>query len=136
MQATKYLLVDDEDQVIHLLQDYVARKIETTTPHTVRNGEEALHITKSEKFDFIITDFYMPKVNGVDFIQLVRKLEGPNQRTPIILLSAYNPNLVASHTEEAIEQLNWDNVFFMDKPINTTQLDHYINCCLKLSDHL
>ncbi len=134
MAQTKYLLVDDEERILELLQGYVERKLRDTTLSSALNGAEAMKITSVEKFDFIITDFYMPELNGIDFIQRLRWQEGPNQNTPIILLSAYNPNLVASHTTNTEQPLNWENVFFMDKPINMTQLDHYLTCCIKLRD--
>ncbi len=133
MTDLKCLVIDDEERIIDLLSGHITRKIKNTTIMSATNGRDALTLTSETKFDFIITDFYMPGLNGVDLIQKIRSSQGLNQLTPIILLSAYNPNLMASHSAEAGESLNWENVFFMDKPINITQLDHYLNCCIKLS---
>lgn len=134
MGHTNYLLVDDEVRIIDLLQGYVERRIKDANWETAYNGADAFKVARGQKFDFIITDFYMPELNGVELIQRIRKSDNPNRQTPIILLSAYNPNLIASHSDEFGHQLDWENVFFMDKPINMTQLDHYLKCCMKLKD--
>ena len=134
MAQINYLLVDDEERIIELLQGFVERRLKESHYKGAANGKEALKYTSLEKFDFIITDFYMPELNGIDFIHQLRQMEGPNQNTPIILLSAYNPNLIASHNSNKDRPSNWESVFFMDKPINMTQLDHYLTCCIKLRE--
>lgn len=51
-----------------------------------RNGEEGLKLFESSNFDVVVTDYKMPRMNGVEFIELVRK-RNPNAR--IILLSGF-----------------------------------------------
>jgi CheY-like chemotaxis protein len=48
------------------------------------NGEEGLILFESGKFDVVVTDYRMPKMNGVELIQRIRKIN-PNAR--IVLLS-------------------------------------------------
>ncbi len=133
MSEIKYLVVDDEARIIDLVSGHVQRKLKDPELSSALNGRDALEICDEKKFTFIITDFYMPGLSGVDLIQKIRWSEGPNATTPIILLSGYNPNLIAGQSSEVDKPLNWENVFFMDKPINMTQLDHYLNCCIKLN---
>jgi CheY-like chemotaxis protein len=40
---------------------------------TARNGEDALELHAARKFDLIVTDYKMPKMNGVELIQKIRK---------------------------------------------------------------
>ena len=51
-----------------------------------RNGEEGLKLFESAKFDVVVTDYRMPRMNGAELIQRIRKLN-PNAR--IILLSGF-----------------------------------------------
>jgi CheY-like chemotaxis protein len=51
-----------------------------------RNGEEGLKLFESADFDVVVTDYRMPRMNGVELIQRIRKLK-PNAR--IILLSGF-----------------------------------------------
>jgi two-component system response regulator YesN len=52
-----------------------------------RNGQEGYELIKREKPDLIITDIYMPVLNGLEMIEKVRN-EGINSR--VIILSGYN----------------------------------------------
>ena len=48
------------------------------------NGEEGLKLFLAGKFDVVVTDYRMPRMNGVELIQRIRKIN-PNAR--IVLLS-------------------------------------------------
>jgi len=50
------------------------------------NGEEALSIFENENIDLIITDIEMPQMDGIAFIEEVRKSD---ISTPVVMLSAY-----------------------------------------------
>jgi CheY-like chemotaxis protein len=50
------------------------------------NGEEGLKLFQTGKFDVVVTDYRMPRMNGGELIQRIRALE-PNAR--IILLSGF-----------------------------------------------
>jgi CheY-like chemotaxis protein len=50
------------------------------------NGEEGLKLFQASKFDVVVTDYRMPRMNGGELIQRIRALE-PNAR--IILLSGF-----------------------------------------------
>ena len=48
------------------------------------NGEEGLKLFESTRFDVVVTDYRMPRMNGIELIQRIRKID-PNAR--IVLLS-------------------------------------------------
>ncbi len=54
------------------------------TVQIASNGEEGLKLFESARFDVVVTDYRMPRMNGVELIQQIRKLD-PNAR--IVLLS-------------------------------------------------
>lgn len=53
---------------------------------TARNGEEGLKLFEASNFDVVVTDYKMPRMNGVELIQRIRKVK-PEAR--IILLSGF-----------------------------------------------
>lgn len=53
---------------------------------TASEGAEALEQFSRGKFDLLITDFKMPRMNGLELIRKVREL---NAGLPIILISGY-----------------------------------------------
>ena|ERR1051326_2720439 len=50
------------------------------------NGEEGLKLFDSQKFDVVVTDYRMPRMNGVELIERIRVLD-PDVR--VILLSGF-----------------------------------------------
>jgi CheY-like chemotaxis protein len=48
------------------------------------NGEEGLKLFETGSYDVVVTDYRMPRMNGVELIQQIRKI---NPRARIILLS-------------------------------------------------
>jgi two-component system copper resistance phosphate regulon response regulator CusR len=79
----KILIVEDESKTATSLKkglqenDYDAE--------LAHDGEMALLLCESNKFDLIITDIIIPKINGFD---LATKLRQQNIVTPIIMLTA------------------------------------------------
>jgi CheY-like chemotaxis protein len=53
---------------------------------SAKNGEEGLKLFESSNFDVVVTDYRMPRMNGVELIERIRKVN-PNAR--IILLSGF-----------------------------------------------
>jgi len=51
-----------------------------------RNGEEGLKLYQNSTFDVVVTDYRMPRMDGVELIGRIRK-QNPNAR--IILLSGF-----------------------------------------------
>jgi CheY-like chemotaxis protein len=53
---------------------------------TATQGQEALERFAGGKFDLVITDYKMPKMNGLELIRRIREQAGG---VPIILISGY-----------------------------------------------
>src|SRR5262245_41722219 len=57
---------------------------------TAPNAAEALEYFTRQKFDLVVTDYKMPRMNGVELIERLRK-QAPD--LPIILVSGYADTL-------------------------------------------
>ena len=53
------------------------------------NGREALNKAAASAYDIIFMDVRMPELDGYSATEAIRKNPGPNQRTPIVALTAY-----------------------------------------------
>jgi CheY-like chemotaxis protein len=80
------LLVDDEPHYLMLLGDFLRNQGWTLL--TAENGEDALDKLKEHKFDIVISDIYMPILNGIDLQRNMRRLPGC-ESIPFIFVSAY-----------------------------------------------
>jgi CheY-like chemotaxis protein len=78
------LIVEDEKLVAETLSDILELLGYNVT--ITSNGEEGLKKFKKEKFDLIITDIHMPKLDG---FQLVKKIRASDKEIPILALSGF-----------------------------------------------
>ncbi len=83
-KTPEILLVDDNRQGLiarkSLLQE-LGYRVSTAT-----NGEEALELFSKQNFDVVVTDYKMPRMDGIELIKQIRSLQGS---TRIILLSGF-----------------------------------------------
>lgn len=55
---------------------------------TAYDGEQALAKANEQKYDLILMDIQMPKLNGIEATYRIRNKQGPNNHTPIIAFTA------------------------------------------------
>lgn len=79
----RLLLVDDDPEIMDWLQ--LDLKMSGYIVDTATDGEQGLNKALNSKYDLIILDVMMPKINGYDVCQNIRK---QNKEVPIILLTA------------------------------------------------
>jgi two-component system response regulator FlrC len=78
------LIAEDDKNIAMLIKEIIERKGDTAIVTT--DGDEAYKVFSNIKFDLIITDLKMPKVDGMSFIRMVRK---KNNDIPIIIVTGY-----------------------------------------------
>ena len=81
--------------------------------YIANDGLEGLDLFKRVSPDVILTDLQMPKMDGHEFIENVKKIDN---KTQIIVFSAYG------HAENIIKFLRMGVTDFLQKPVNFTQL--------------
>ncbi|MCF2856958.1 response regulator [Pseudoalteromonas sp. SMS1] len=83
------------------------------------NGEEALSALSDAHFDLIVTDWNMPKINGVELIKQV-KLEPAYQNIKIIMLTG-------DTSPDKIQQMNQLGVnAYISKPFTPESLSDLV----------
>ena len=53
------------------------------------SGKQAIALCKEQIFDLILMDIQMPQMDGVETTRHIRQLHNPNQKTPIVALTAH-----------------------------------------------
>jgi two-component system, cell cycle sensor histidine kinase and response regulator CckA len=94
------LIADDDEVLRELLTDLLVSKGHTVV--SAKDGEEALRafIKLDIEFDYVITDYQMPRKNGVVLIMDIRKRK-PTQK--VILVSGDPPQMTDIIRKEAGE---------------------------------
>src|SRR5688572_13904727 len=72
------------------------------------NGAQALELLKTEPVDLVITDFYMPRLDGV---ALVEQIHTSSPETPVVFMTGY----LSRRTAETILK---GRAEYMAKPIS------------------
>lgn len=80
------LCVDDSKAIHALLSKVLTKENGFTIKATAMNGQEAIEIIKTQKFDIMTLDLHMPLLDGLGFLQQAQSL----QRPPVVILSAIN----------------------------------------------
>lgn len=115
----KLLIVDDDPFFIKTLSNYLKRfQYET---ETASSAEEALAILESNPFDLVITDFRLPKMDGLELIKTIKN----RWIVPVILITNY------SDISTAVKSIKLGAFEFVSKPIIPEEFKIVIENALK-----
>jgi CheY-like chemotaxis protein len=110
-QSMTILLVDDEPSYRMLVR--LSLEAENWTVLEAGNGQEALDILHDETIDLIISDVYMPVMDGIKFHKNVRAM-AKYQNAPFIFVSGFDDN----YTMGAIQNVRIEGFARKAKPVS------------------
>ncbi|WP_421920022.1 response regulator [Marinifilum sp.] len=122
-KASPHILVVDDDVVILKFVEFTLKSLSYKTT-LARNGIEAIDKAKTEHFDLIISDLFMPVMDGNELVRYFRNTP-EYKHTPFIFLSGNNEE------ETWIKNLNDGADDFITKPIKQKVFLSKINSHLK-----
>ncbi|MBF8296846.1 MAG: response regulator with CheY-like receiver domain and winged-helix DNA-binding domain [Bacteroidetes bacterium] len=106
----KILVVDDEEAHRLLLRNHI--QSEEWDVLTAEDGEDALARLAKEKIDIIVSDVYMPVMDGIRLHKTVRSIPG-YEKIPFLFVSAYDDQ----YTMEAVKDPKIDGFMKKGKPM-------------------
>ena len=104
--AEQILVVDDEPNMLRLLKTILMDKTGYEV-NTTNNPLEVSKLLQEKPYDLVVTDLKMPLVDGMDLIDIIKKID---PQLPIIIITAYGTMETA---EEAVQKGAYD---FITKP--------------------
>ncbi|MPM16548.1 Transcriptional regulatory protein SrrA [bioreactor metagenome] len=116
----RILLVEDDRTLSTLVRDIL--EINKYEVVLCSNGEEGLATFKSQKFDLMLVDIMMPKMDGITMIKEIRRYD---QRVPIIVISAKDMK------DDKVEGFRAGADDYVVKPFSTDELLLRIDAILK-----
>lgn len=111
-----HVLVADDNEMNSLLLSKLFERNNISTS-TVKDDQEALELSRIEKFDFLLLDLRMPFLTGDKILDKIRaNTHNLNQQTPAIAVTA--------HITSGAERASYINSFdgYLTKPIDQVSL--------------
>lgn len=115
-RPVRIAVIDDEPKLTKLLKLVLEEGLSCEVS-VFNDSLHALDALKNEEFDVISLDHRMPHLTGTQIVKQLRTADGPNCKTPIVLLTAFREE--AEHLK--LELLK--DLLFLDKPIED---EHYL----------
>lgn len=107
----KILVVDDEEGIRDILSRSL--RIQGYAVATAQNGKEGIDKFKKEVFDLVISDIKMPEMDGVTFLDHIKKIDPDIEA---IMVTAYET------METAIESLRKGAYDYISKPFSLEKI--------------
>ena len=117
--AKKVLVVDDEKLIVKGIRFSLEQDgMEVTCAY---DGEEALHLAQENKFDMILLDIMLPKMDGFEVCQAIREFSN----TPIVMLTAKGDDM------DKILGLEYGADDYITKPFNILEVKARIKAIMR-----
>ncbi len=91
------LFVDDNTDILEQAKIFLKRENKNFRIDTTDSAEKAMKKMKRKNYDIIVSDYKMPKVNGLEFLMRVR---GKGNDIPFIMLTGYGGNKIHEKVSE------------------------------------
>jgi DNA-binding NtrC family response regulator len=110
-QKPSILIVEDESKLRRLLELQLAD--EGFLSQSAPDAETGLQLFAKDKFDLIVTDFKLPGMTGLEFLQAVKRA---NAAVPVVIMTAYGT------VESAVEAMKFGASDYVLKPFSLAEL--------------
>ena len=118
--AKKVLIADDESDVREFVQAVLEE--DGYSFLAVADGEAAVQTAKAEKPDVVILDVQMPKKNGFQVFEELRR-DSATQSIPVIMLTAVSERTGIKFDKDTMgEYFGSEPEAYIDKPIDPVKL--------------
>ncbi|MEO6883372.1 MAG: sigma-54 dependent transcriptional regulator [Bacteroidia bacterium] len=107
----KILIIDDEKSIRKALRDIL--EYEKYKVDDAADGAEGLVFFEKEKYDVILCDIKMPKMDGMEVLQKITAL---NNDVPVVMISGHG------NIETAVEAVKKGAFDFIEKPLDLNRL--------------
>ncbi|MCD6389230.1 MAG: response regulator [Desulfobulbaceae bacterium] len=115
MRSSKPILLVEDDQVDAMTVKRALKELNITNKlDVVGNGEEALAFlgnSENEKPGIILLDLNMPKMNGIEFLQIAKK-DDNLKSIPVVVLTT------SKDDQDKVESFNLGVAGYMIKPVD------------------
>ena len=115
----KFLVVDDFSTMRRIVRNLL-KELGFTNVDEAEDGVNALQKLRTESFDFVISDWNMPKMTGIELLRQVRA-DAALRHLPVLMITA------EAKKENIIEAAQAGASGYIVKPFTAATLDEKLN---------
>ena len=115
LAASMRIMIADDQQTSRLLIRSALNDIGVKQIEMAKDGQEALDMVLRQPVHLVISDYHMPRLNGVELLRAVRA-NPPTKRSAFFMLTGVDN---AQFLQQAV-QLQINN--YLKKPVSTPEL--------------
>lgn len=119
----RILVVDDFNTMRRIVKN-ILKQLGFENVGEAENGQEALEVLKKEKFDFVITDWNMPVMNGLDLLKAI-KADAALKDLPVMMVTA------EAQQQNIVEAIKTGASNYIVKPFTAEVLEEKISKIFK-----
>lgn len=107
----KILIIDDEKSIRNTLKEILSYEGYEVTE--AQDGIEGLKFVEKDKFDIILSDIKMPKMDGIEVLE---KLQEISPETPVVMISGHG------NIDTAVEAIRKGAFDYISKPLDLNRM--------------
>jgi CheY-like chemotaxis protein len=108
----KVLIIDNDPMLLTILAESFQKYYRRFNLYTAKDGLEAVKILKKHSFDVVVTDLYMPHINGLILLTYMSK---NHPDTPCIVITGHGTPFLKKHLKKEI-------AYYITKPFSMQEL--------------
>ncbi len=112
----RFLVVDDNQLERELIGTILSSW--GACPTLCENGQEAIRLAEEQPFDYLITDWKMPGIDGIDVIKILQEKKLKSTFPKVIMVTAYNKEKLLN--EAVMRNVKLDEI--LHKPVSPSVL--------------
>ncbi|MEM4268249.1 MAG: response regulator [Candidatus Woesearchaeota archaeon] len=121
MTKKTILIADDEPNIVNLVKIILGKEYRYLEAD---DGEKVLNLLKKHRPDLILLDVMMPKVNGFEICEMLKK-DSTLKKIPIAMVSA------KAQERDIIQGLRLGADYYITKPFDPERFEMQIKAILK-----
>jgi len=115
IENTKFLVVDDFSTMRRIVRNLL-KELGFTNVQEAEDGVDALNKLRSEQFDFVVSDWNMPNMTGIELLRAIRG-DASLKHLPVLMVTA------EAKKENIIEAAQAGASGYVVKPFTAATLD-------------
>ena len=114
-QNMKFLVVDDFSTMRRIVRNLL-KELGFSNVQEAEDGVQALNMLRKDKYDFVVSDWNMPNMTGIDLLRNIRG-DAELKHLPVLMVTA------EAKKENIIEAAQAGASGYIVKPFTATTLD-------------